>query len=231
MADEQRDVIEVLEHDHREVEEMFSELESLRGASTDEDEVAAQGPRRAGHDRARPALGRRGGARLPEGRGRRSAPRRPSTPARSTPRPRRRSRGSRSSTRTTRVRRRARDTDGARSATTSRTRRARCSRTCARSSTRTSCASSARRVEAFKKVAPTRPHPNVPNEALPRLAAGPGGVAVRPHARPRDRARHRRLRTREGFGRPLEQCSLPSGRLVRTLRHLPAPAGLAHQNR
>jgi hemerythrin-like domain-containing protein len=35
MADEQRDVIEVLEHDHREVEEMFDELESLRGASTE----------------------------------------------------------------------------------------------------------------------------------------------------------------------------------------------------
>ena len=35
MADQQRDVIEILEHDHREVEEMFSELESLRGASTD----------------------------------------------------------------------------------------------------------------------------------------------------------------------------------------------------
>ncbi len=30
------------------------------------------------------------------------------------------------------------------------------------------------RVEAFKKVAPTRPHPNVPNESLPRMAAGPG---------------------------------------------------------
>jgi acetyl esterase len=29
------------------------------------------------------------------------------------------------------------------------------------------------RVEAFKKVAPTRPHPNVPNDALSRLAAGP----------------------------------------------------------
>jgi hemerythrin superfamily protein len=29
------------------------------------------------------------------------------------------------------------------------------------------------RVEAFKKAAPTRPHPNVPNEPLPRLAAGP----------------------------------------------------------
>lgn len=28
-------------------------------------------------------------------------------------------------------------------------------------------------VEAFKKVAPTRPHPRVPNEALPRMAAGP----------------------------------------------------------
>jgi hemerythrin-like domain-containing protein len=36
MADQQRDVIEILEHDHREVEEMFAELESLRGASTDE---------------------------------------------------------------------------------------------------------------------------------------------------------------------------------------------------
>jgi hemerythrin superfamily protein len=36
MAEEQRDVIEVLEHDHREIEEMFAELESLRGATTDE---------------------------------------------------------------------------------------------------------------------------------------------------------------------------------------------------
>jgi hypothetical protein len=36
MADQQRDVIEILEHDHREVEEMFAELETLRGASTEE---------------------------------------------------------------------------------------------------------------------------------------------------------------------------------------------------
>jgi hemerythrin-like domain-containing protein len=36
MADQQQDVIEILEHDHREVEEMFRELESLRGAATDE---------------------------------------------------------------------------------------------------------------------------------------------------------------------------------------------------
>jgi ribosomal protein L31E len=33
---EQRDVIDILEHDHREVEQMFSELESLRGATGEE---------------------------------------------------------------------------------------------------------------------------------------------------------------------------------------------------
>ena len=38
MADEQKDVIEILEQDHREVEEMFAELESLRGASTEEEQ-------------------------------------------------------------------------------------------------------------------------------------------------------------------------------------------------
>jgi hemerythrin superfamily protein len=37
MAEQQRDVIEILEHDHREVEQMFAELESLRGATTEED--------------------------------------------------------------------------------------------------------------------------------------------------------------------------------------------------
>jgi len=36
MSDQQRDVIEVLEHDHREVEQMFAELESLRGAATED---------------------------------------------------------------------------------------------------------------------------------------------------------------------------------------------------
>jgi hemerythrin superfamily protein len=36
MGEQQRDVIEILEHDHREVEEMFSELETLRGEVTDE---------------------------------------------------------------------------------------------------------------------------------------------------------------------------------------------------
>ena len=37
MPDAQRDVIEVLMHDHREVETMFAELESLKGAATDSD--------------------------------------------------------------------------------------------------------------------------------------------------------------------------------------------------
>src|SRR3954451_123454 len=36
MADQQRNVIEVLEHDHREVEQMFGELESLRDDATQE---------------------------------------------------------------------------------------------------------------------------------------------------------------------------------------------------
>jgi hemerythrin superfamily protein len=39
MAEQQRDVIEILEHDHREVEQMFQELESLRGASTEGDKA------------------------------------------------------------------------------------------------------------------------------------------------------------------------------------------------
>jgi hypothetical protein len=42
MAEEQRNVIEILEHDHREVEEMFAELESLRGASTEEAQPGAR---------------------------------------------------------------------------------------------------------------------------------------------------------------------------------------------
>ena len=37
MAEQQPDVIEILEHDHREVEEMFAELESLRGAATEKE--------------------------------------------------------------------------------------------------------------------------------------------------------------------------------------------------
>jgi hypothetical protein len=36
MGEQQRDVIEILAQDHREVEQMFAELESLRGASAED---------------------------------------------------------------------------------------------------------------------------------------------------------------------------------------------------
>jgi hemerythrin superfamily protein len=36
LVDEQRDVIEILTHDHREVEQMFAELDSLRGAADEQ---------------------------------------------------------------------------------------------------------------------------------------------------------------------------------------------------
>ena len=43
MADQQRDVIEILEHDHREVEQMFTELETLRGATSDDGDLMESG--------------------------------------------------------------------------------------------------------------------------------------------------------------------------------------------
>jgi hypothetical protein len=55
-----RDVIEVLEHDHREVEELFTELESLRGATT-EDAVTRRKELRcapSAHPACPPPLGR-----------------------------------------------------------------------------------------------------------------------------------------------------------------------------
>jgi hypothetical protein len=88
MADRQ-DVIEVLEQDHREVERMFTELEALRGASSDEDKERRKDLTEQvtiEHAEAEETL---------------------------------------------------------------------------------------QRLDAFKKVAPTRPHPNVPNEAMPRAAVGP----------------------------------------------------------
>ena len=71
MADQQRDVIEVLEQDHREVEQMFAELESLRGASTEEAQTrrkeltepqagrACRGVQEGGADAAAPARAQR----------------------------------------------------------------------------------------------------------------------------------------------------------------------------
>ena len=38
MAETQRDVIEILMHDHREVEEMFAELETLMASASPDEE-------------------------------------------------------------------------------------------------------------------------------------------------------------------------------------------------
>src|SRR3954453_23622214 len=100
MAEQQRDVIEVLEHDHREVEEMFAELESLRGAASDE----AKERRKDLADQVTIELVRHSVAEEVSSTRRwrsRSAPRRPSARARSTRRPRRRCTAWRSWTPTT----------------------------------------------------------------------------------------------------------------------------------
>src|SRR3954463_14030890 len=134
MAEQQRDVIEVLEHDHREVEEMFKELEQLRGASSEEDverrkeltdDVTIELVR---HSVAEEVL----------------------------------------------VYPQVEDKVSAEEA------------------------DHAREEHAEAEETLHRPHPNVPNEPLPRMAAGSGCIAVRPHARPRYRPRPRGL-TRDGY--------------------------------
>jgi hypothetical protein len=171
MAEQQRDVIEVLEHDHREVEQMFSELETLRGASTD-GKVAAEGPGGPSHDRARTALGRRGGTRLSAGgeQGQRGGGRARAEGARG-------SRGNAHrlekldadspafddelATLMAEIRHHIEDEEGQMFTHMRQVIDA------------DELRGLGTRVEGFKKVAPTRPHPNVPNEPLPRMAAGP----------------------------------------------------------
>ena len=172
MAEQQRDVIEVLEHDHREVEQMFSELEGLRGASTDEqksrrkdltDQVTIELVRHsvaeevlvypkvedkisaeeAEHWREEHAEAEETLKRLEKLDA--DSPKFDDELA----------------TLMKEIRHHIEDEEGemfvhmrqAMDADELRTLGA--------------------RVESFKKVAPTRPHPNVPNEALPRMAAGP----------------------------------------------------------
>jgi hypothetical protein len=164
MADADRDVIEVLEQDHREVEEMFAELEALRGASSEEDlarrkDLADQvtielvrhsvaeekvSKEEAEHAREEHAQAEETLARLEKldaddpGFDDELA------------------------TLMGEIRHHIEDEEDGMFADMRRTldpdelRRL------------------GSRVEAFKKVAPTRPHPNVPNEALPRTLAGPG---------------------------------------------------------
>ena len=172
MADEQRDVIEVLEHDHREVEQMFTELESLRGATTEEartrrkdlaEQVTIELVR---HSVAEEVLVY------------------PKVEKQVSKEEVEHAREEHAEAEETLQRLEKLDADDPgfddELATLMREIRhhieeeegemfAQMRQTFDDDDLRSMGA----RVEAFKKVAPTRPHPNVPNEALPRLAAGP----------------------------------------------------------
>jgi hemerythrin superfamily protein len=172
VADEQRDVIEVLEHDHREVEQMFGELESLRGAATEEakerrkaltDQVTIELVRHSVAEEVLvyPAVEKQVSAEEVE-----------------------HAREEHAEAEKTLQRLEKLDADDPgfddELATLMREIRhhiedeegqmfAHMRQVVDPDELRTMGS----RVEAFKKVAPTRPHPNIPNEALPRAAAGP----------------------------------------------------------
>jgi hemerythrin-like domain-containing protein len=172
MADEQRDVIEILEHDHREVEEMFKELESLRGA-VGEDELAR---RKELTDNVTIELVRHSVAEeilvYPKVADKVSADevehaREEHAEAEETLKklekldpddPRF---DDELQTLMEEIRHHIEDEEGEMFAHMR------------QSIDEDELRRLGARVEAFKKVAPTRPHPNVPNEALPRAAAGP----------------------------------------------------------
>ncbi len=172
MADEQRDVIEVLEHDHREVEQMFAELESLRGASTEE----AKSRRKEVADQVTMELVRHSVAEevlvYPQVEKKVSAQevehaRKEHAEAEETlhrlekldaddP-----AFDDEIATLIDEIRHHIEDEEGQMFAHMRQV------------IDEDELRKLGGRVEAFKKVAPTRPHPNVPNEPLPRMAAGP----------------------------------------------------------
>jgi hemerythrin superfamily protein len=172
MAEQTRDVIEVLEHDHREVEQMFSELESLRGASTDEDlsrrkELAEQVTielvrhsvaeevlvypqveRQVSSEEAEHARKEHAEAEETLQRLEKLDAEDPGF-------------DDELATLMSEIRHHIEDEEGEMFAHMREV------------IDEDELRKLGERVEAFKKVAPTRPHPNVPNEALPRTAAGP----------------------------------------------------------
>jgi hemerythrin superfamily protein len=169
---DQRDVIEVLEHDHREVEEMFAELESLRGAATDE----AKARRKDVADQVTIELVRHSVAE--------EVLVYPKVEKQVSAEEAERARKEHAEAEETLHRMEKLDADDPsfddELATLMREIRehiaeeegemfAHMRQVIDAEELRTLGA----RVEAFKKVAPTRPHPHVPNEPLPRLAAGP----------------------------------------------------------
>lgn len=172
MADDQRDVIEVLTHDHREVEEMFGELEALKGATSEEalkrrkdlaDQVTIELVR---HSVAEEVLvypeveqkiseeeaehGRREHAEAEETL-KRLEKLDADDPAFD----------DELTTLMEEIRHHIEEEEG----TTFAHMRQKLDQE--------ELVKLGGRVESFKKVAPTRPHPSVPNEALPRMAAGP----------------------------------------------------------
>ena len=172
MAEQQRDVIEVLEHDHREVEEMFSELETLRGASADD----AVSRRKALADQVTIELVRHSVAEevlvYPQVEDKVSAEeaehaREEHAEAEETlHRLEKLDADSPAfddelATLMAEIRHHIQDEEGQMFAHMRQVIDA------------DELRKLGARVEAFKKVAPTRPHPNVPNEPLPRMAAGP----------------------------------------------------------
>jgi hemerythrin superfamily protein len=172
MAEQQLDVIEILERDHREVEQMFSELETLRGASTDE----AKSRRKALTDQVTIELVRHSVAEevlvYPQVEDKVSAEeaehaREEHAEAEQTlhrlekldaddP-----AFDDELATLMAEIRHHIEDEEGQMFAHMRQAIDA------------DELRKLGGRVEAFKKVAPTRPHPNVPNEPLPRMAAGP----------------------------------------------------------
>jgi hemerythrin superfamily protein len=172
MSDDQRDVIEVLIHDHREMEEMFQELEGLRGASTDEAKsrrkdlveqvtieiarhsvaeevlVYPQVASKISKDEAQHAREEHAEAEETLAKLEKLEPDDPSF-------------DEEVETLMREIRHHIQEEEGEMFAHMRET------------FDDDELRQMGSRVEAFKKVAPTRPHPNVPNEALPRLAAGP----------------------------------------------------------
>ena len=174
MADQQRDVIEILVHDHREVEEMFQELESLRGATTD----AAKARRKELADQVTIELVRHSVAE--------EVLVYPKVEDKVSEEEVEHAREEHAEAEETLAKLEKLDADDPEFDDTlaelmkeilhhiedeEQEMFAHMRQVIGADELRELGA----RVEAFKKVAPTRPHPNVPNEALPRLAAG--GVA------------------------------------------------------
>jgi len=169
---DQRDVIEVLEHDHREVEEMFSELESLRGATSED----AKSRRKDLMEQVTIELVRHSVAE--------EVLVYPQVAKKVSEEEAERARHEHAEAEETLQRLEKLDADDAafdgELATLIREIREHVAEEegemfahMRQVFDEEELRKMGSRVEAFKKVAPTRPHPSVPNEALPRMAVGP----------------------------------------------------------